>query len=321
MEKLIGEKIPGRVLCINKLNRVRITAPSGRYLEGNMPLLNFWRRDVDSWLNELAVNAGAHMFWGGKISGFDAEDDCANIKINSESIKTKYVIGADGLSPVSYTRKYLFPENFSSKVTGASLNLHYEGWSSVRPDTLYLYYRRRLSDLMYSWVFYKNDILVIGTSSTEKLGAYTDAFLEMVKTKFDIVGTEIRREGYSTYCKGGVFLGKDRVLLAGDAAGFLDLYRGVGMDSAALSGRLAALSIIDSLKGGEAPLRNYKRRSEKLVSMINKNAIKQTARYESDGALEDSLSYRNVIKGNIVMAWYKIWNSLCKPEEIKLLPP
>ncbi len=68
-------------------------------------------------------------------------------------------------------------------------------------------------------------------------------------------------------------------------------------------------------------MRNYKRRSKKLISMINKNAKKQTARYTSDKALEDSLSNWNVIKGNVVMALYKIWNSLCKPEEIKLLPP
>jgi flavin-dependent dehydrogenase len=321
MEKLIGEKIPRDVLCGNPLNRVRLTTPSGRHIEGRMPLLNYWRRDFDHWLNMLAADAGADTRWGAEVSGLDFKDGSVTVTIDSEPIDAECIVGADGLSPSSFTRRRLLPSNFSDKVTGASLNIYYEGSSSVRSDTLYLYYRRGLSDLMYSWLYYKDDLLVIGTSSTERLSHYAEAFLETVETRFDLRGTEAGRDGFSTHCEGGVFLGRDRVLLAGDAAGLLDLYRGVGMDAAALSGRLAALSIMDALEGREDALERYKHRTRRLVSMIEENARKQEARYASDKALEDSLSLGSIIKGRVDMFWEQILNRLRKPEEMKLLPP
>lgn len=321
MEKLIGEKIPRDVLCGNTLKRVRLTTPSGRHIEGNMPLLNYWRRDFDHWLNGLAVDAGTNARWGAEVSGLDFRNGSVTVAMDSETIEAGYVVGADGLSPSSFTRRWLLPSNFSDKVTGASLNLYYEGSSSVRPDTLYLYYRRGLSDLMYSWLYYKDDLLVIGTSSTERLSQYAETFLETVKTRFDLNGTEAGREGYSTHCKGGISLGRDQVLLVGDAAGLLDLYRGVGMDAAALSGRLAALSVIEALEGGEPALVRYNHRTRRLVSMIEENARKQEARYASDEALDDSLSPGNIIKGRVDMFWAQILNRLRKPEEMRLLPP
>lgn len=321
MEKLIGEKIPGDVLCSNTLDRIRLTTPSGRHVEGRIHLMNFWRRDFDHWLNHLAADAGSDTLWGAEVSDLIVRGDSVSVTINAESIDAKYIVGADGLSPSSFTRRQLMPDTLSDKVTGASINLFYEGSSSVRPDTLYLYYRRSLSDLMYSWLYYKDDMLVIGTSSTERLGHYAEAFLETVETRFDIKGREAGREGYSTHCKGGVFLGRDRVLLAGDAAGLLDLYRGVGMDSAALSGRLTALSIIEALKGKGAALANYTHRSRRLVSMIKDNARKQEARYASDKAIEDAFSLGNIVKGQLAIAWAGIWNRFCEPEDMKLLPP
>jgi len=321
MEKLIGEKIPKDVLCGNTLNRVCLTTPSGRRIEGRMGLLNYWRKDFDHWLNGLAADAGADTRWGVEATGLDPKDGSVTVTLDSGPIDTKYIVGADGLSPGSFTRRRLMPDNFSDKVTGASLNLYYTGSSSVRPDTLHLYYRRGLSDLMYSWLYYKDDLLVIGTSSTERLSHYAEAFLETVKKGFDLNGKEAGREGFSTHCLGGVFLGRGRVLLAGDAAGLLDLYRGVGMDAAALSSRLAALSIIDAMEGEGDALERYNQRARRLVYMIEMNARKQEARYGSDEALEDSLSLGNIIKGRVGMFWAQIWNRLSKPEEMRLLPP
>jgi flavin-dependent dehydrogenase len=319
MEKLIGEKIPGDVLCGNTLNRVRLTTPSGRRVEGGMGLLNYWRRDFDHWLNGLAEDAGADTRWGAEASGLDPKD--GSVTTDAGPIDTEYVVGADGISPGSFTRRRLMPDNFSDKVTGASLNLYYEGSSSVRPDTLYLYYRRGLSDLMYSWLYLKDDLLVIGTSGTERLSQYAEAFLETVKKEFNLNGREAGREGFSTHCNGGVFLGRGRVLLAGDAAGLLDLYRGVGMDAAALSGRLAASSIAEALEGGGDALERYSHRARRLVSMIEENARKQEARYGSDEALEESLSPGNIIKGRAKMLGAQIWNRLSRPEDMRLLPP
>ena len=321
MEKLIGEKIPGEVLCSNTLKKVHLTTPSGKILQGGMPLLNYWRRDFDHWLNTLASKAGAETRWGAPVTDLVPRSDSVSISIGSDIVEAKYVVGADGLSPYSFTRRRLIPENFSEKVTGASMNYYIKGETSVRRDTLYLYYRRELSDLMYNWLYFKDDVLVIGASSTENLGEFAEAFLETVKSGFDLKGVEAGRDGYSTHCMGGVILGRDRVLLVGDAAGLIDLYRGVGMDTAALSARLCASALIDTLSGKGKALINYHNRASRLVGMLERHTKLQEERYASDNALEDSFSFMNILKGSLVIAGANIWNRFCRPEELRLLPP
>ena len=321
MGKLIGEKIPEEVLCSNKLKKIRLETPSGRLIEGSMPLLNYWRRDFDYWLNSLAMDSGAKTRWGAFVKGLSVDNDSASIVVNNEVIEGKYIIGADGLSTNSITRKWLFPENFSDLITGASVNIYFKGLSMVKPDTLYLFYRKEVSDLMYSWLYYKGKILVIGTSRTKNLSQYVNTFLEDIKKKFQIHGNEVGRRGYTTQYKGGVLLGINRILLVGDAAGLLDLYRGVGMDTAALSGRLCAMSISDALEGKGSALENYKHRSNRLVSKIKDNNIKQRLRYANDKTIEESFNKWNIIKGLILLFKARLWNQFCKPEEIILIPP
>jgi len=321
MEKLIGAKIPEKVLCSNKLNRIHLTTPSGRSIEGRVSLLNYWRRDFDLWLNQLAIDAGVETRWGAELTGIKQDSSGVIATIDGEEIQTQYIIGADGLSPTAFTRRHIFPDNYSKQVTGASLNYYYHGESTTKPDTLYLYYRKNISDLMYSWLYHKDDTIVVGTSSTQNLNQYAQEFLETVKNQFNLDGEEISREGFSTHFKGGVKLGNKNVLLVGDAAGLLDLYRGVGMDSAALSGRICALSIINALENRKNALKVYSYKMRKLVKMIETNAIKQEKRFKSDKAIEKTLAPTNITIAQTQILLTQIWNRFCKPEKMRLLPP
>ena len=321
MEKLIGTKIPDRVLCGNKLNRIHLTTPSGRSIEGGISLLNYWRRDFDHWLNQLAIDVGVDTRWDAELTSIKQDSTGVTATIDGEDIQTQYLIGADGLSPAAFTRRHISPENYSKQVTGASLNYYYRGDSTIKPDTLYLYYRKNISDLMYSWLYHKDDTIVVGTSSTQNLNQYAQEFLETVKNQYSLEGEEIGREGFSTHFKGGVNLGREKVLLVGDAAGLLDLYRGVGMDSAALSGRLCALSIIDALENGKNAIEAYSHKMKNLVQMIESNAVKKEKRYESDDAIEKTLAPTNIAIAQTQILLTQIWNRFCKPEEMRLLPP
>ena len=321
MEKLIGEKIPDDILCSNKLNRIKLSTPSGRSIEGEISLLNYWRRDFDHWLNQLAIEVGVETLWGAELTSIKQNSTGITAVIDGEKIQGRYLIGADGLSPSAFTRRYIAPDNYSRNVTGASLNHYYCGKASIKPNTLYIYYRKNLSDLMYSWVYKKDDTIVVGTSSTYNLNRYAEDFLETVKTQFSLEGKEIGREGFSTHFKGGVNLGRNKVLLVGDAAGLLDLYRGVGMDSAALSGMICALSIIDANRKGREAIDVYSYKMRNLVRMIEANAVKQIERYKSDEAIEKTLSPANIAIAQIQIQFTQIWNRFCRPEEMKLLPP
>jgi flavin-dependent dehydrogenase len=319
MEKLVGAKIPQDCLCSNELRRVCITTPRGRELNGGLRMLNYWRNTFDAWLNRVAVEHGADFRDEANVSGFTQEDNGVTVTVNGDNLRCNYLVGADGLSPRSTIRRQLRPTDFASLVTGTAINYYFEGNSKVEHDTLHIFYRKEFSNLMFSWLYYKDDKLVVGTSSDMEPARHAENFYKYVKEKFGLDGEVRRREGYVTHHIGGACLGEDNVILAGDAAGFLDLYRGVGMDTAALSGRLSAQAILKAEEGSSAFI-HYKKLSKRLVNLVEDNAERQRRRYESDDALERSLSRLNVIRSQMYMTYAMLINRLRAPESIILLP-
>jgi len=68
-----------------------------------------------------------------------------------------------------------------------------------------------------------------------------------------------------------IWLGRGRVFMTGDAAGLVDLARGMGMDAAALSGRLAARAIGASIAEGKPASDLYSLLMRRLVTRTRKN--------------------------------------------------
>ena len=70
-------------------------------------------------------------------------------------------------------------------------------------------------------------------------------------------------------------------MFVGDAAGLVDMYRGLGMDAAALSGRLVAKAIIKSDESNTPALELYEKMMHKIIKKINKNSEKQLLTYNT----------------------------------------
>ena len=88
--------------------------------------------------------------------------------------------------------------------------------------------------------------------------------------------------------------------MVGDAAGLVDPYQGVGMDSAALNGRLAARAIrIEEIKGTDV-LKIYQRLMQKPVRQTKKNQGRGIDRFTTNEELQKYLS-RSLPKMGIVM--------------------
>jgi flavin-dependent dehydrogenase len=321
MEKLIGANIPRECLCANELKRVSLTTPTGQEIRGGLRMLNYWRSTFDAWLNRVAVEHGADFMDRANVTEFGQTEDGVEVKVNEESYFCRYLVGADGLSPSSMTRRQLKPMEFAPKVRGTAINYYFRGESEVEPETLHIFFKKEFSNLMFSWLYYKDDQLVVGTSSDTEPARYAERFYGHVEEKFRLRGEVFRREGYVTSYQGGICLGEENVLLVGDAAGFLDLYRGVGMDTAALSGRICAHAVKKAVVEGGAALKHYRLLAQSLVKLIEENDLKQKLRYESDDALERSLSRLNVFKGQMYMAYAGFVNRFLSPERIILLPP
>ncbi|MBX5321283.1 MAG: NAD(P)/FAD-dependent oxidoreductase [Candidatus Bathyarchaeota archaeon] len=324
-EKLIGEKIPREKLCRNELFKVEIITPKDKVLKGRMKMLNFWRSTFDSWLNSLAADAGAEFHDNTSLIDFVADKTEGKIivKLSAEGehreVKAHYLIGADGM--LSRVRKKLRPQDFDKKASGATVNYYFVGEANLDPNTLYMFYKREFCPLMFAWVYLKDDKWVIGTGANENPLEYADRFFNYVKEKYGLRGQIVKKEGFSSTLKSTVFLGEGRVLLLGDAAGLVDLYRGVGMDNAALSGRLAVKAITKAEEEGSEAAKAYEHHMKKFVKKIETNAKRQMKRLSSNNELERSLSPLNMLKGGLHMLIANQINKILPPEKLRFLPP
>jgi len=324
-EKLIGEKIPREKLCRNELYKVEMITPKGKVLKGKMKMLNFWRSTFDSWLNSLAADAGADFHDNTSLIDFveDKSEDKIIVKVSAEGkqeeVKARYLIGADGM--LSRVRRKLRPQDFDKKASGATVNYYFVGDAKLDPNTLYMFYNREFCPLMFAWVYLKDDKWVIGTGANEKPLEYADRFFNNVKEKYGLRGEIVKKEGFSSTLKSTVYLGEGRILMVGDAAGLVDLYRGVGMDNAALSGRLAVKAITKAEEEGLEAAKAYEKLMRKVVRKIEANAKRQMKRLSSNNELEKSLSPLSMLKGGIHMLIANEINKILPPEKLTFIPP
>jgi len=323
-ERLIGEKIPKDKLCKNELFKVEIITPKDEVLSGKMKMLNFWRSTFDSWLNSLAADAGAEFCDNASLVDFvdEKSEGKITVKVSMDGkykeIKTRYLIGADGM--LSRVRRKLRPQDFDRKASGATINYYFVGEANLDPNTLYMFYKREFCPLMFAWVYLKDNIWVIGTGANENPLEYANRFFNYIKERHGLRGEVVKREGFSSTLKDTVCLGEGRILLVGDAAGLVDLYRGVGMDNAALSGRLAIKAIAEAEEGLEA-VKIYESLMRGVVKKIKANKEKQRRRFSSNEELERSLSPLRMLKGGLYMLIANQINKILPPEKLIFLPP
>jgi len=321
-EKLVGEKIPREALCQNDLFKVEIMTPSGNVLRGQMPMLNFWRSTFDSWLNSLAVNAGVEFRDDVRLEEFQEDGRVIKARLASRNnffeVKARYLIAADGL--LSGVRKKLRPEDFKVKATGGAINFYFSGEINLDPNTLYMFYQREFSNLMFAWVYLKDDQWVIGSGADPEPLKYAERFFNYIKQRFSLRGEVVKREGFASPLKSGVFPGVGNILITGDAAGLVDLYRGVGMDNAAISGRLAVKAILKSEGTGRPPCEAYSRLLKSMIHKIDRNEARQQAIFSTNESLGKSLSPTRLLRGGILMMAATQLNRVLPPERTITLP-
>jgi geranylgeranyl reductase family protein len=321
-EKLVGKKIPKEKLCSNELFKVDIITPKGKTLQGKMKMFNFWRSTFDSWLNQIAIDEGVDFQDNTALLNYQKNQKEIKITVSKENnqrqFTTRFLIGADGM--LSKIRRRLQPDYFSNKKTGTALNYYFEGTGDLDPNKLYMYYNRDFCPLMFAWVYLKDEKWVIGTGANENVLEYAERFFSFVKEKHSLKGKIVKKEGFASTQKISAFLGEDKVLLAGDAAGLIDLYRGVGMDLAALSGRLSVKSLVRAEETGNSPIVHYQRLMRKTIEKIKSNEKKQVKRYASNVSLEKSLSSFNLLKDGIGMIFANQINKMLPAEKVILLP-
>ena len=327
-ERILGKKIPKDRLCQNELKSLYMEFPNEKSLKLPFKMLNFTRDVLDNWLNEIAIESGVEFRDGVRCTDVKKSNNSYILTLKPrhqdvEKVSTKYVIAADGLS--SSLRKKLRPDDFSRKPLAPTMNyyLKTEGDGDLDPHTLYQFWNLEYNNLMFAWTYKKNDLWVVGTGHTDNLIERCNNLLKYVQEKFGLNGEIVKREGYASTFKldapNHVFLGLDNMFFIGDAAGLVDMYRGLGMDAAALSGRLVAKAIIKGEKINLPPLTLYKKEMRKIIKSIDKNSEKQLLTYNTNDELMQGLK-KSFIKMGIGTLFGNILNKFKSPYKLKLLP-
>lgn len=241
-----------KTLCSYYDNRGRATTRPDEF----MFLID--RAVFDNFLLTKAVGAGA-AFQREKATAVAQDRDFAYITTGKGTLSARYIIGADGVHSRAaghirgpYTR---YGKGFclTTEVPAGRFR------NPPAPGEIHIHYGG--VPLGYGWVFPKEKTASVGIGGISaalknpmavwfeflcKLGINCTGTLP-VKGAFIPIGGLPRKT-----CRG-------RVLLAGDAAGFVEPFTGEGIKYAVRSGRLAAEAVIEAYRSGGPADRAYRR--------------------------------------------------------------
>ncbi len=214
---------------------------------GRPHIYNVWRSNFDHW---LIRQSGADIWDAYRLVDFTQSERGVEATLEGPGavrrrVEARYLIGADG--GISHTRRLLDP-GFEGKISySLSVQLYCLAAIDLDPEYYYLFFDPSLS-AFYTWLHVKDDFLVYGVGAhSGKLipKCIQDSTVYLAK-RFGLEVEEIKRQTgclVSNMAVTGTYdLGRGRVLLAGEAAGYVNVF-GEGISSALVTGQLAARAI------------------------------------------------------------------------------
>jgi len=229
---------------------------------------NIWRAGFDDW---LIKQSGAPVRENCRVRGFAVEDGKILVHIFQKDLKLleppggnpnqvlscDYLVGADGGS--SSVRRLLDPSWYSLEAAAIIYQVYCPviDRGSLTDGFWYVFLDRDFGDIL-SCAHRKDSCLTlcVGGFRGRDLQAGMQAFKAFLKEQFHVVlDQEERVEGCMLH-PGAPDLGKGKILLTGEAAGFMYL-NGEGISAAIDSGHCAGVSLAQALRGGPDALEIY----------------------------------------------------------------
>ena len=231
-------------------------------LDTNELLTSFISRNrFDAYLTRCAVDMGVELREGVHVRSVNTGNDCATVETTEGEIKCRAAIGADSVHSVC-ARNVRPP--FSFEETAFALEAEIpatDEYISRHASNKAEFYFGELPN-GYGWVFPKNGYFSVGIGN---IGA-------PVPRPLDEYRRFLKKLGFGYVKPRGHFLPvggvqrktyANRMLLVGDAAGYVDAFLGEGIAYAIMSGKIAAETVIDACRTNdfsESTLATYQTR-------------------------------------------------------------
>jgi geranylgeranyl reductase family protein len=259
----------------------RLFSPALHAFEYKMPSVEkvatmSFRDVLDQYLVEEAIRCGAALHDGETVCAFASLPQGAVVTTTLGSYLADLVIAGDGASSSIARQAGLLPSPRDDGRFGVTIEAEIAvGAANVErimgdPELVELYFPRSWG---YRWIFPKREHLSVGIGGLlSKLRKPKDVFAgfldDLARLKgFDFKSRVEKVHGW-TIPIGGYERPTvaDRLLLAGDAAGYLDPFLGEGIYYAVRSGKLAGQTAVEALREGRTDgqfLSQYKDRCDR----------------------------------------------------------
>jgi geranylgeranyl reductase family protein len=276
-----------RRITTHTVSRLHLEGPDGHstIIESDGPAALMIRRvEYDALLVSLAVEAGATLVPG--VDVVQARQDAERVELvarDGRRFEGAIVVAADGVNSVIARRLGLNPGWPASSV---AIDMMEEtpraALRDVDPSTLWVAYgydatsaKRAATSAKrapegYAYIFPKRDHVNVGIGYV--LSHYRDAiaaapyelqrgFVSRLRDRGVVVGDSVKQNFTPFLIPVGGPLretGRGRVLLAGDAGGFVNAFTAEGIYYGMVSGELAARAILDTGRGATNLVRRYR---------------------------------------------------------------
>lgn len=261
-------------------------------IEGEKPTSICVLRDkFDEGLKNIAVDAGAEFIDGNGVKDLKTSVNNAEVGLeDGKSIKTEVIIGADGVRSI-VSRKSKLKTRWGPDEIGTcviqELKIGESNLDEIYTEKRYKHLHLRFGGIYgYGWVFPKKEDLNIGigaiqsrTKTRLNLNEQFQEYVKVLKSQ-NIIPNDLalgRCRGWSLPLKRPVEKSyADRVILCGDAAGYVNPINGGGIVFGMQTGKIAAEVISQALDNNnttEEYLSLYKKKCDRYFGVKLKRSL------------------------------------------------
>jgi len=248
--KEVADLLDPPTALTRRIARIRLYSPDLRHVDLASPGYYFLATDTPGllrWLAEEASRAGAYRFGGRRVTGI--ERTARGWTLSPGGVTARYLVGADG------------PRSRVARTTGLGRNRSFlvgveaemTGVRGVDPGCLHCLLDSRLAPGYLAWVVPGVHAVQVGLACRPPHRPDLRALVGRLSRRFDFGNARIVGRRGGVIPVGGPVrpLGRDSVLLVGDAAGMVSPLTAGGIHTALGSGRLAGQAIAEHLRHGD----------------------------------------------------------------------